>query len=236
MQFVLALTAVILQLALSTGAPSTHHEYRRSYVAGQRPVTPEVTHQCLNFTHPFCNSAGYSTAQFPNNRDQNFSAAAGEFSHFVLALKSGCSDKLGTLLCFYYFPFCQRTMWQTQPVLPCRETCQEARNNCENVLRENGHNWPIHLDCSKDYFLPASSKKCANGTLAVSTNNGPKEVDPTLTSPSSTTANPIPTATPRTCKVNTHACAMPGIIYNMHVTNQTVFFSHRYRGRSPLPA
>ena len=225
MRFVLALTAVILQLALSTGAPSTHHEHRRSFVAGQRPVTPDVTHQCLNFTHPFCNSAGYRTAQFPNGRGQNFSAAAAEFSHFVRLLETGCSDKLGTLLCFYYFPFCQpQTLWQTQTVLPCRETCQEARNNCENVLQEHGYNWPTHLDCSNDYFLPVSTMKCANGTLAVSTSNGPKEVDPTPTTPSSTIANPIPTTTPRTCKVDTHPCAMPDILiyiyaYNMHACN-----------------
>ena len=121
MRSVLALTAVILQLALSTGVPSTHHEYRRSFYAGQRPVPPdETTHQCLNFTHPFCNSVGYRTAQFPNGRGQNFSAAAEEFGHFVRLLETSRSDKLGTLLCFYYFPFCQpHTIWQTQPVLPC---------------------------------------------------------------------------------------------------------------------
>lgn len=205
MRFVLALTAVILQLALSTGAPSTH---RRSYYAGQRPVDPEPTHQCLNFTHSFCNSAGYSTALFPNNRGQNFSEAAAEFAHFQRLLETRCSAKLGTLLCFYYFPFCDQGQWQSattwnqpKPILPCRETCQEARDSCETLLREQGGlSWPTQFNCSKDYFLPASNMRCANGTLTVSISD-PREPEPTPATPSSTA---IPTSTPSTCKVGNH--------------------------------
>ena len=188
MRFVLAVLAVSLQLVLSEGAPATHKD-RRSWYGGQiPPVLPESTHNCSLFIHPYCNSIGYATALFPNNRSQNFADASAEFSHFTSLLQSGCSAKLPTLLCFFYFPFCDVEQWQStsletrndfKPVMPCRETCQEVRNNCESVMLAHGHKWPRHLDCSGQYFLRDSTNKCANGTVETKTltKTGPKAED-----------------------------------------------------------
>jgi len=173
MRFVLAVLAVSLQLVLSEGAPATHKD-RRSWYGGQITVIPETTQNCSIFLHPYCNGIGYSTALFPNRRDQYFDAASREFGDFTSLLQSGCSNKLGTLLCFFYFPFCDVSHWQStsldsrnefKPIMPCRETCQEVRNKCESTLQAHGFSWPSHFDCSKEYFLPASESKCADGTV-----------------------------------------------------------------------
>ena len=133
---------------------------------------------CQPFAVPYCNNLGegYNVTIFPNERGFSFNESRREFNDFMSLMESGCSAKVRTLFCFFYFPFCVTMSYggqtKSKPILPCRETCQEVRSNCQLWL--GNYSWPDWLDCSKDYFLPANSSDwtCADGALST---RGPKE-------------------------------------------------------------
>ena len=90
-------------------------------------------------------------------------------------IKSGCSDKIGTLLCFFYFPPCNppqpedgagrgNTAVTVNEFWPCRALCEEAHRDCEGEFAKNRHQpqWQdlyLHLDCSR---LPSTN--CINSS------------------------------------------------------------------------
>ena len=170
---------------------------------------------CQPFAVPYCNSLGegYNMTIFPNERGFGFNESRREFNDFMSLMESGCSAKVKMLFCFFYFPFCAmvpyRGRTKSKAVLPCRETCQEVRSNCQMLL--GNYSWPDWLDCSKDYFLPANSSDgpCVDGALST---KGPKEqpIDepvqttmlPTqsLVTKESTTEITTPTSAPCSCK------------------------------------
>ena len=189
MRIALIVLAVALQLAISMGVP---YGRDRRQLAGTRKVEEESAMTCQNFTVTECNNLGdgYNTALFPNRQQGwDLDMSRTQFGYFSQLVKSGCSAKVSTLFCFYFFPFCELTSWnalpmsERKPVMPCRETCQDVRNSCETLLEShvdmNGHNfsWPDFLDCDNEYFLPASTMRCANGTSSLSTKDT-KEIDP----------------------------------------------------------
>jgi len=189
MRITLIVLGVALQLAISTGVP--YGRDRRQF-NGPRKVVVESEMTCQNFTVKECNNLGdgYNTALFPNQRGLNLNQSRERFADFVPLVKSGCSAKVRTFFCFYFFPFCDLTVWNTipmsqrnnmKPIMPCRETCQEVRDSCEALLESysvHGLNfsWPDWLNCDNDYFLLASTSRCANGTTSLS-NKDTKEID-----------------------------------------------------------
>lgn len=211
MRITLIVLGVALQLAISTGVP--YGRDRRQF-NGPRKVVEESVMTCQNFTVKECNDIGdgYNTALFPNQRGLNLNQSRQEFAGYALLVKSGCSAKVRTFFCFFYFPFCDLTMWNTipmsqrkgmKPIMPCRETCQEVRDSCEGLLesyRYRGRNftWPEWLDCDNDYFLPVNTSICADGTTSLS-NKDNKEIDeePTVEEDSGDTTSEILTEKPQ---------------------------------------
>lgn len=101
--------------------------------------------------------------RFPNARGQNLTDAVTEFVHFYqfLALDNYCSHMLFNLLCFHYFPNCERSRPELGGI-PCRETCNEALTSCiehARALRPN-YTFPDHLNCSN--FPSSSSDNCSD--------------------------------------------------------------------------
>lgn len=123
--------------------------------------------QCVAFSNHYCNQfENRSMAYFPNPRGhQTPDAAAAEFNDFIPLLKSSCHPKLGTLLCFMYFPLCTSD-YPDLKIYPCKETCQEVHNSqCTKFLNDNGIEWNNQLQCNKPHFK--SGGLCANGIAPV---------------------------------------------------------------------
>lgn len=161
--FAASVFAAALQFHIATSSPTAE---RRNWYSGQLTVAPESDHTCEPFDQPYCrcfNPNERTHARFPNRRNQDAADARTEFSDFVNVIKSGCSDKIGGFLCFYYFPFCleddSNRVFQ-QELLPCREVCEEVREDCKEVFVSHGYPWPEFLDCSRDYFKPNTSGEC----------------------------------------------------------------------------
>ena len=116
-----------------------------------RPPITEVPVQytCENITMiDFCSEVNYSTASFPNYRNQpNQMAASSELENFIALAQTVCSNAVVHFLCSVYAPFCDPRQPQFR-VPPCKELCQHVRNGCENLVIEFGLTWPPHLDCA----------------------------------------------------------------------------------------
>lgn len=136
--------------------------------------------ECVAFTHSYCNKFNYSLAIFPNPRGHETpEQAAAEFNDFNGLLSSGCHTKLGTLLCFIYFPVCNKGNFDPKNDLadgfyPCRELCQEVHNSaCTLLVTKFAGSWAPHLQCNftdsngKSFYKPALSLpnpiNCING-------------------------------------------------------------------------
>ena len=151
--------AAVLQFHIVTSASLE----RREFFAGQLTLPPEPEHSCESYVQPYChcfNPNDRKHALFPNPRRQNAAEAQTEFRDFVNITKSNCSNKIGGLLCFFYFPFCSSNIADPEVLLPCREDCEEVRRECEDEFVSRGFPWPEHLTCSKDYFQPKSTSNC----------------------------------------------------------------------------
>ena len=165
--FAASVFAAALQFHIVTGSPSAE---RRDWQSGQLTVAPESKHTCEPFYQPYCRCVSSNVnerthALFPNKREQDAAEAQVEFGDFVSAIKSRCSDKIGGLFCFFYFPYCEMALnsnviRQAQEFLPCREVCEEVRSECETTFLASGYPWPEFLDCSRDYFKSNASGGC----------------------------------------------------------------------------
>ena len=101
-------------------------------------LTPEATRRCMD-------------------------EAKSEFNDFIPLLQSGCHEKLGTLLCFIYFPFCDSARPSIR-IYPCNELCEEVHNSpCTNLINSHGSGWNTALQCNNSIYRPISSNLCANG-------------------------------------------------------------------------
>ncbi len=136
------------------------------------PTGQDTGSQCQNFTYAYCNRMGtsgtpYSKAWFPNGRGQTLvNCALGEIADFVnYPSVRNCSELLGTLLCFYYFPWCDGDF----KVLPCRSVCEQVRDECRPIFASLTLPWPEHLDCTDTRKFPIylddnrSLIQCAKG-------------------------------------------------------------------------
>ena len=114
------------------------------------PISPPVdSYTCENITEiDFCSRVGYTTASFPNYRNQ-FSqmAANSELQNFLGLAERVCSNAVVHFLCSVYAPFCDLTQPQFR-VPPCKELCEYVRADCEPLFIQFDLTWPPHLDCS----------------------------------------------------------------------------------------
>lgn len=141
-----------------------------------------ITRECVDFSHSYCNRFNYSTAIFPNPRGHETpEEAASEFSDFYgLLNNNACHPKLGTLLCFIYFPLCNKANYNSEDPLvdgffPCQELCEEVHASvCNDIILRNVGSWAPHLRCNftdedsgKKYYQNAISlpnpPNCVNG-------------------------------------------------------------------------
>ena len=126
--------------------------------------------QCVEFTNHYCNQfENRSTAYFPNPRGhKTLEEAEKEFNDFIPLLQSGCHPKLGTLLCFIYFPFCE-SAYPALRIYPCKEVCEEVTRDdsqCTTLINQYA-GWNAQLQCNMPYFKPKSSLQCADGIAPV---------------------------------------------------------------------
>lgn len=139
----LIIAATYLHLQVSLGAPQ---EREAGPTATLGSLTADQCEpECRPFQHFYCNTFNYYYAQFPNPRQGKESElpdgrtyeqdAFIEFNHFLSALDTECSDKLGTFLCFFYFPFCIPHPDIKVSITPCRSLCEEVISNCADQLK-----------------------------------------------------------------------------------------------------
>lgn len=165
--FTVGVFAAALQLDVVISAPSEEPE---PWTSGQITLRPQGKYFSETFSQPYCqcvNPRERAHARFPNRRNQFAKEAESEFADFTRinrnVIESGCSNKIGTLLCFFYFPLSIADDEDFSPeILPCRDLCEEVRRDCEARLIANRFQWPAHLNCSLDYFRP--SGLCVDGT------------------------------------------------------------------------
>lgn len=132
---------------------------------GIRPPISPTPATCVPFTDHYCNRfENFNAAFFPNPRGhKTLDEAKSEFNDFIPLLQSGCHEKLGTLLCFIYFPFCDSARPSIR-IYPCTELCEEVHNSlCTNLINNHGSGWNTALQCNNSIYRPISSNLCANG-------------------------------------------------------------------------
>ena len=135
----------------------------------QRPPPTNEQEQCVPFHHYYCSKFGYNQTISPNPwaRDLTLEQATREFSDFADLLRRNCSEKLGTFLCFTYFPLCYRQplAGARKLVLPCRETCDIVHNSeCNSLVLGSVGEWGKHLQCT-NFRTKAETENgnCAGG-------------------------------------------------------------------------
>ena len=116
------------------------------------PLTEDPVYTCEYITQiNFCSQIGYSTASFPNYRDQaTQTSASSELESFpwCALAESVCSNAVVHFLCSVYAPFCDIRRPEIR-VPPCRELCKYVRVDCESPVIQLGLSWPPHLECNQ---------------------------------------------------------------------------------------
>ncbi len=129
---------------------------------------------------------GHSTTVLPNARGHTtVYEALSEFDDFArLLTNSPCSDQLGVLLCFHYFPFGSCTpdtvVECENGVTPCKDTCEAAKSESCTALLLNSQmvsGWANHLGCERfPIYIPAEARHdklyrvCVNSTATIRRN------------------------------------------------------------------
>ena len=149
------------------------------------PILEPLEYTCENITQiEFCSEVGYSTASFPNYRDQfSQTSASSELENFRALAQIACSNAVVHFLCLIYAPFCDPN-YPNIRVPPCREMCEHVRLGCEPPAVQFGLIWPPHLECSQ---YPSSTDNdlvyCPDNIAAlaipsnIQTNAPPKSAD-----------------------------------------------------------
>ena len=106
-----------------------------------RPCTP------LN-SNSLCHHFGYTAISLPNNRGhKNQQKAEEELALFSFFVKLNCSLLMEQFLCLYYLPPCSPVLPSIQ-LPPCKELCQQVREDCIVKLNRVALQWPHHMDCA----------------------------------------------------------------------------------------
>ncbi|RUS83066.1 hypothetical protein EGW08_009152 [Elysia chlorotica] len=107
--------------------------------------------QCEPIEIPRCRAMPYNMTQMPNlvhhNTQQN---ARLVFQRFEELIDRRCSDVLLFLLCAIYVPICPVSLLQRDPIPPCRDVCERAKQGCEPVMNAYNVSWSdAFFDCSR---------------------------------------------------------------------------------------
>lgn len=201
----LTCTLAAYYLQITAGAP---HAHKRDITGAPATavtgaISVDDTATCSPLIHDYCKSFddfGGRTVGFPNPRQVlggrdlvpapdtekgetwnsvYYANALKEFNEFVPLLSTQCSDKLGTLLCFFYFPFCAKNEHSYSLIRPCLSICEEvtqAASDCTAMMTQYGYKWPEHFkDCEnynttsnngsleRVYQNPGVNRTCAGG-------------------------------------------------------------------------
>ncbi|XP_070562716.1 uncharacterized protein [Ptychodera flava] len=133
-------------------------------IKATEPPTSQITtvstqanrRRCEPLTIPLCQDVGYNATLFPNYLNQTSQDdAALEVRQYFPMVKLQCSPHLKRFLCFIYAPVC--TLLE-ELVPPCRESCQAAKEGCEQLMAEFAFPWPDKFNC--DQFPPRSDRLC----------------------------------------------------------------------------
>lgn len=178
------ITTLLLTLAachLHTTAGAPHKRDLGAPTATMGSIVTASDYTCTPLLHDYCksfSSTGERTVGLPNPRQNQSEAvlspgesyyqnAEREFNDFILLLNTQCSDKLGTLLCFFYFPFCVETV----TTRPCLSLCKEVthvNSTCTKELARYGIHWAQHFDCANYKNVEGNpvygEENCANET------------------------------------------------------------------------
>jgi hypothetical protein len=175
------------------------------------PLTEDpVVYTCENVTQiEFCSKVGYTTASFPNYRDQpSQTNASSELENFRALASNVCSNAIVHFLCSVYAPFCDPRRPDIR-VPPCRELCEYVRVGCEPPVVQYGLSWPPHLECS---LYPARNSASSLITFC------PPDIS-TLSIPSNIETNPPPNTTEPTEPATTTIAAATAQIVTTVVTS-----------------
>ena len=150
-----SLSTFALLLAITTTLASASPVLKRQ--CRIRGSIADKTYKCHALPKEVSDYCGYNITVLPNARGhETVGEVLGEFNHFEpLLTDSPCSDHVGVLLCFHYFPFLNCTSGQdvsnTKFVTrPCKETCvavTETESCTTHVNAATGTGWPPHLNC-----------------------------------------------------------------------------------------
>ena len=162
-----------------------------------------VDYTCENITQiEFCSKVDYSTASFPNFRDQSDQMAANsEVENFRALAQAVCSNAIVHFLCSVYAPFCDPAKPDIR-VLPCRELCEYVRPNCETLVIEFGLTWPPHLECSQFPTNQSTITFCPTdlSTLAIPSNIQ-TDSPPNVTEPTELITTLVTSSAPLACPI-----------------------------------
>ncbi|TKR88088.1 hypothetical protein L596_012382 [Steinernema carpocapsae] len=116
---------------------------------------------CEPITIPLCQGIGYNMTSYPNIQGHERQDEAGlEVHQFFPLVKVNCYQHLQFLLCSLYAPMCQENY--DEMVLPCREVCLAARDQCEPIMNQHQFDWPQSLDCNR---LPRMEDQAKTGKV-----------------------------------------------------------------------
>ncbi|XP_047453730.1 uncharacterized protein LOC125015804 [Mugil cephalus] len=99
---------------------------------------------CQTITVPLCEDLPYTETALPGVLGHQTQEEAGlELHQFYPLVKVKCSPHIKPFLCSVYLPECV----SRKPRPPCRMLCEQARSDCEPLLKKFGFEWPASLKC-----------------------------------------------------------------------------------------
>ena len=132
--------------------------------------------KCERITIPLCKDVGYNETYMPNKFGQESQFQAGLIIHqFWPLISINCSPLLKHFVCSLYAPMCDPIYFKE--IVPCRSFCENVRDSCSGILKNNGFGWPVHLKCDQFPTRKENSicMKPGNGPLPTNTTNIPTE-------------------------------------------------------------
>lgn len=102
--------------------------------------------KCEKITIPLCKDIGYNLTYMPNQFSHKTQFDAGLIIHqFWPLVLINCSSRLKHFVCSLYAPMCDPIFHKE--IVPCRSFCEEVKDSCEPIMKQNGFKWPDHLKC-----------------------------------------------------------------------------------------
>lgn len=107
---------------------------RIALIGGKGTMTSQVS-QCRSMPYPACATMPWKRTSSPLSTQ--------EFDQkYWSLLDSRCNPYLPHLLCSVVAPPCDNVT-----SLPCRDVCEDVKNDCERSLQQHNLAWPPELSC-----------------------------------------------------------------------------------------